>query len=98
MLRTYGSRPYARIDPQVPYMKEITIRHSGVFFGEEPIAGGRARGDWQAALDAAAAGAIGELPGSQVIDFAALEDPATVAEVFAAYPEKATKTLVKIGA
>jgi threonine dehydrogenase-like Zn-dependent dehydrogenase len=52
VLRAYGRAPYATIAPEVPLMKEITIRHFGAFFGEEPVRGGRARGDWSAALHA----------------------------------------------
>jgi threonine dehydrogenase-like Zn-dependent dehydrogenase len=96
VLRTYGSAPYARIDPQVPYMKEITVRHAGSFFGEEPLRGGRSRGDWQVALDAIARGEIAELTGSRVVDFAELADPALVQDVFSGYPDRATKTIVRI--
>jgi len=35
----------------VPMLKEVTVRHFGAFFGIEPIRGGRARGDWQLAVD-----------------------------------------------
>lgn len=97
ILRTYGAAPYAGIDPQVPYMKELTIRHAGAFFGLEPIQGGRERGDWQASIEAVARGEVGALSGTQVVELEALGDPATVAEVFAAYPDRATKTLIRIG-
>ena len=65
VLRTYGPAPYAAIDPQVPYMKELTIRHAGAFFGLEPIQGGRERGDWQASIEALDRGEVGPLPGTR---------------------------------
>jgi threonine dehydrogenase-like Zn-dependent dehydrogenase len=97
VLRTYGAAPYAGIDPQVPYMKELTIRHAGAFFGLEPVQGGRERGDWQASIEAIARGEVGALPGTRVVDFGSLADPAVVEDLFTGYPDRATKTLVRIG-
>jgi (R,R)-butanediol dehydrogenase/meso-butanediol dehydrogenase/diacetyl reductase len=98
VLRAYGAAPYAAIDPQIPYLKEITIRHSGNFFGLEPIRGGRARGDWQVALDALAAGHVGALPSTRIVDFEDVADAAAVEDLFAARAGDFTKTLVRIGA
>jgi (R,R)-butanediol dehydrogenase/meso-butanediol dehydrogenase/diacetyl reductase len=97
ILRTYGSAPYAAIDPQIPYLKEITIRHAGAFFGEEPVRGGRPRGDWQTALGALATGDVTTLPTTRVVDFDNIDGPASVAELFTAMPDEVTKTLVRIG-
>jgi threonine dehydrogenase-like Zn-dependent dehydrogenase len=98
VLRTYGAAPYAAIDPQIPYLKEITIRHAGNFFGLEPIRGGRARGDWQTSLDALAGGLVGALPSTRVVDFEDIGGPAAVEDLFGASAGDYTKTLVRIGA
>jgi threonine dehydrogenase-like Zn-dependent dehydrogenase len=98
VLRTYGSAPYAAIDPQVPYLKEITIRHAGNFFGLEPIRGGRARGDWQTSLDALSAGLVGPLPATRVVDFDDLTGPAAIEDLLASIPDECAKALVRIGA
>lgn len=97
VLRAYGAAPYARIDPQVPYMKELTVRHFGAFFGEEPIRGGRARGDWQVALEALDDGGATGVPDTAVVDFEDLTDGPAVDAMLALLPEGATKVLVEIG-
>jgi threonine dehydrogenase-like Zn-dependent dehydrogenase len=98
VLRAYGQAPYARIDPEIPLMKEITIRHFGAFFGEEPIRGGRPRGDWSAALGALERGAVRELPGTVIVDFEDLSGPRQVHELMHLLPDEATKVLVRVGA
>jgi threonine dehydrogenase-like Zn-dependent dehydrogenase len=97
VLRAYGRAPYAEIAPAVPLMKEITIRHFGAFFGEEPIRGGRARGDWAAALHALARGEAGVIPGTEVVDFEDLSRPSEVDELMHLLPDEATKVLVRVG-
>jgi threonine dehydrogenase-like Zn-dependent dehydrogenase len=96
ILRTYGSAPYGALDPQIPYMKELTIRHAGAFFGLEPIQGGRERGDWQTSIEAIERGDVGALPGTRVVDFATLDEPGAVEDLFTAMPDRVTKTLVRI--
>jgi threonine dehydrogenase-like Zn-dependent dehydrogenase len=96
VLRTYGSAPYARIEPQAPYMKELTIRHSGAFYGDEPVRGGRPHGDCQRSIDALADRRVKPLPGSDVVELGALSDPAVVRSLFASYPDACTKTLVRV--
>jgi (R,R)-butanediol dehydrogenase/meso-butanediol dehydrogenase/diacetyl reductase len=97
VLRAYGREPYAQIAPEVPLMKEITVRHFGAFFGEEPIRGGRARGDWAAALGALDRGAAGAIPGTVVVDFDDLSGPRAVEELMQLLPDGATKVLVRVG-
>jgi (R,R)-butanediol dehydrogenase / meso-butanediol dehydrogenase / diacetyl reductase len=98
VVRAYGAAPYARIEPQVPFIKEITVRHFGSFFGNEPIRGGRARGDWQVSLDALATGRVAALPESLIVDFEDLRSPRDIAELMASLPDQSAKTLVRIGA
>jgi threonine dehydrogenase-like Zn-dependent dehydrogenase len=96
VLRTYGAAPYAAIDPQVPYLKELTVRHFGAFFGEEPLRGGRPRGDWQLAVDALADRTLVEVPGTVVVDFGDLERPGACADLMALMPGGCTKALVRV--
>lgn len=97
ILRTYGSAPYAAIDGLVPHMKELTIKHFGSFFSNEPVRGGRDRGDWQVAIDALAASQVDtRLPGRSVVDFADLEAPGAVDELFRGLPDSCTKAIIRI--
>jgi threonine dehydrogenase-like Zn-dependent dehydrogenase len=96
ILRAYGREPYAQIAPEVPLMKELTIRHFGAFFGEEPLRGGRPRGDWQTAIDALARGDARVSPGTVVVDFEDLSGPRQVEELMHLLPDKATKVLVRV--
>ena len=96
IVRAYGRAPYARIQPQVPMLKEITVRHFGAFFASEPIRGGRARGDWQVALDAMGSGRIGALPRRVIVDFEDLRSASDVRDLFGLIPDESTKVLIRI--
>lgn len=99
MMRAYGSQGFAQIEPSVAWLKELTIRHFGNFFGNEPVRGGRARGDWQVTLDAMARGAIAAPPpDTRVIGFSALTDVANVSSMFDGMPGNASKIIVDMGA
>jgi (R,R)-butanediol dehydrogenase / meso-butanediol dehydrogenase / diacetyl reductase len=97
VLRTYGGAPYAAIAPEVPYMKELTIRHFGAFFGEEPLRGGRRRGDWSVGLDSLASREIERPPETVVVDFDDLRGEREVREFVELVPNQATKVLVRVG-
>jgi (R,R)-butanediol dehydrogenase/meso-butanediol dehydrogenase/diacetyl reductase len=97
VLRTYGHTPWTAVDPQVPYMKELTLRHFGVFFGEEPARGGRERGDFHLAVEALGDGIAGVLPGTVVADFEDLREGARLRELMGLLPDGATKVLVRVG-
>ena len=96
VVRAYGADPYARIAPQVPMLKEITVRHFGAFFGNEPIRGGRARGDWQVALEAMASGRIAALPHRLIVDFEDLRSDSDVRDLLQQIPDRTTKVLIRI--
>lgn len=99
MMRAYGSQGFAQIEPSVAWLKELTIRHFGNFFGNEPARGGRTRGDWQVTLDAMARGAItGPPPGSTVVGFSSLRDEGRVAALFDGMPGNASKIIVDMRA
>jgi threonine dehydrogenase-like Zn-dependent dehydrogenase len=98
MLRAYGSAAFARIQPSVPWLKELTVRHFGNFFGNEPARGGRARGDWQVTLDAIAKGTLAAPPPlARVVRFSDLRTQGDIAELFDSLPGGASKILVEMG-
>ena len=99
MMRAYGAQGHARVRPGTPWLKELTIRHFGNFFGNEPARGGRARGDWQVTLDGLARGAIAAPPpGHLVVPFSRLGGEGDVARLFAAMPGGASKIIVDMAA
>jgi threonine dehydrogenase-like Zn-dependent dehydrogenase len=99
MLRAYGSAPFAQTQPGVPWLKELTIRHFGNFFGNEPARGGRARGDWQVTLDAMARGVLAAPPPqAQVVPFADLKSAGDIAALFDSLPGGASKIIVDMAA
>lgn len=95
ILRAYSGTPFGHVVPHPPWLKEITLKHFGNFFGEEPVQGDRSRGDWALTLRAMADGRIAA-PTAEVyqIDFAELCDAADVAETMALVPERHTKLMV----
>jgi (R,R)-butanediol dehydrogenase/meso-butanediol dehydrogenase/diacetyl reductase len=99
MMRAYGSRGFAQVEPSVAWLKELTIRHFGNFFGNEPARGGRARGDWQVTIDAMASGAIAAPPpDTRIIDFSALAQEGRIAEMFDGIPASASKIIINMSA
>jgi threonine dehydrogenase-like Zn-dependent dehydrogenase len=94
-LRAYGNGPYQQLRPHPPWLKEITLKHFGNFFGEEPVQGGRARGDWAVTLQAMADGRLTTPPeGALTVSFDELRGDSDVARMMAALPATATKALV----
>ena len=99
MMRAYGSQGFAQVEPSVAWLKELTIRHFGNFFGNEPARGGRARGDWQVTLDAMARGAIAAPPpDTRVTGFSALAEDGRIAEMFDGMPGNASKIIIDMSA
>lgn len=99
VMRSYGSDAYARIDPKVPWLKELTVRYFGNFFGNEPARGGRSRGDWQVTLDAIASGTLAAPPPlAEIVPFSALEDSSAVAAMMQSIPAGASKVIVDMSA
>ncbi|MES2097038.1 MAG: alcohol dehydrogenase catalytic domain-containing protein [Pseudomonadota bacterium] len=99
MMRAYGSQGFAQVEPSVAWLKELTIRHFGNFFGNEPARGGRARGDWQVTLDAMARGTIlAPPPDAQVIGFSTLSKEDRIAAMFDGMPGNASKIIVDMNA
>jgi threonine dehydrogenase-like Zn-dependent dehydrogenase len=96
LLRVYGVAPYAAINPQTPHLKEVTLKHFGLFFGNEPIRGGRARGDWQVTLEAMGTGLVCPPPETEIFDFEDLKSKKDVDELFQALPHACSKAIVKI--
>lgn len=95
LMRAYGSAPFARIQPSSAWMKELTIRHFGNFFGNEPARGGRDRGDWQVTLDAIASTVLAAPPPlTQIIGFSSLKRATDLAEIFDGMPSSASKIAV----
>jgi (R,R)-butanediol dehydrogenase / meso-butanediol dehydrogenase / diacetyl reductase len=98
ILRAYGAAPFGNIDPLSPWLKELTLRHFGFFFGSEPLRGGWARGDWQASLEGMAAGMKSSPPpGTIIVDWEDLRSKEDVDELFRGLPHSATKAVVRIG-
>ncbi len=99
VMRSYGSSAYAKVDPKVPWLKELTIRYFGNFFGNEPARGGRSRGDWQVTLDAIASGALqAPPPRAQLVPFSALEDRGAVIQMMESIPSGSSKVIVDMSA
>lgn len=95
VMRSYGSAAYANVDAKMPWLKELTVRYFGNFFGNEPARGGRARGDWQVTLDAIASGLLGAPPPrSTLVPFSVLHAPGAVADLMATIPDTASKIVV----
>lgn len=96
ILRVYAVDPYSQINPLTAHMKEVTLKHFGLFFGNEPMRGGRSRGDWQVTLEAMASGIMSPPPGTAVVDFADINSKRDVDEIFQGLPHSCTKAVVKI--
>jgi (R,R)-butanediol dehydrogenase/meso-butanediol dehydrogenase/diacetyl reductase len=98
VVRAYGQGPYRHIHPHPGWLKEVTLKHFGNFFGNEPLQGGRDRGDWQVTIDAMAAGRMTvPTPGARIVEFADLVSGAeSFEEIFASLPDGSTKTLIKV--
>lgn len=96
LMRVYGAAPFAEINPQTPHLKEVTLKHFGLFFGNEPIRGGRARGDWQVTLEAMGTGLVSPPPETQIFDFEDLKSKKDIDELFQGLPHACSKAIVKI--
>lgn len=99
LIRAYGSAPFARVEPATAWLKELTIRHFGNFFGNEPARGGRDRGDWQVTLDAMARGVLAAPPPqTEVIPFSALKTAKDIGPLFDRLPASAAKIVIDMTA
>lgn len=99
MMRAYGSKGFGDVEPSVAWLKELTIRHFGNFFGNEPARGGRERGDWQVTLDAMARGAItAPPPQALIVPWSALVDAGQIGGLFDGLPGSASKIIVDMSA
>ena len=94
--RVEGNGAWQNVPSYLPLMKEISFRHFGNCFGEEPWRGGRQRGDWQLTLDAFARRDLTQrcLPVS-VIDFDDV-DTGRVREIFRSVLVERTKAVFRI--
>lgn len=98
VLRAHGEHGLGHVPGFLPWSKEITVRHHGVFFGEEPARGGRDRGDFQVTIDAVANGSLdGEAHVSRIVPFDDVRTAADLDEVYAALPASESKVLFRIG-
>jgi len=97
MNRIYGTEMYMRIEPLTAWRKELTLRHFGNFWGEEPARGGRARGDYAVAIEALAKGVVNHRAyRPDVVSFDDLRTEAQVDELFRGIPHSAHKTVLRI--
>jgi (R,R)-butanediol dehydrogenase/meso-butanediol dehydrogenase/diacetyl reductase len=97
MMRSYGSAPFLKVQPNHAWLKELTIHHFGKFFGNEPARGGRARGDWQVTLEAMARGTLAAPPpGALVKPFSSLAGKTDIDALFAAMPGQASKIIINM--
>lgn len=95
LIRAYGAEPFARIQPSAAWLKELTIRHFGNFFGNEPARGGRDRGDWQVTLDAIGRGILAAPPPqTELVPFSALKTAGDIGALFDGLPGSAAKIVV----
>lgn len=95
LIRAYGSAPFARIQPSSAWLKELTVRHFGNFFGNEPARGGRDRGDWQVTLDAISRGVLAAPPPySEVVGFSDMRTTGDIADLFNGLPGSASKIVI----
>jgi threonine dehydrogenase-like Zn-dependent dehydrogenase len=98
VMRVYNSEPWGHVAPKVPWTREITLKHFGIWWGNEPALGGRQRGDWQLTLDAIADGRVrAPIPGTNVVKFDDLRSKRDVDDMFEALPHSHMKTIVEIG-
>ena len=97
VLRAHGEHGLGEIPGFLPWAKEITIRHHGVFFGEEPARGGRPRGDFQVTIDAVAKGSLdGEAHVSRIVPFDDVRAAADFDDIYASLPAGESKVLFRI--
>jgi (R,R)-butanediol dehydrogenase/meso-butanediol dehydrogenase/diacetyl reductase len=97
ILRAYGEQAFHGLDPVVPWTKEITIRHFGVCFGEEPWRGGRQRGDFELSIEAIAAGRIdAESHVTRIVPFDEVNTRDDVDDLYRSLPEREAKILLRI--
>jgi len=76
--------------------KEVTIKHFGIFYGEEPWRGGRDRGDYALTIQELARGGIkGRASVTEVVPWQDLKTKADVEAVYDMYPHRAAKILFK---
>jgi (R,R)-butanediol dehydrogenase/meso-butanediol dehydrogenase/diacetyl reductase len=91
--------PIASLSGPTPtaFNKELKLLGFGVWFGDEPIYGGRERGDYQRTIDAMVGGRIcGSGWEPTVVAFADMTSKKDVDEVFQGLPNQTAKVLLKI--
>jgi threonine dehydrogenase-like Zn-dependent dehydrogenase len=95
--RIYGREAYEQADPMVASAKEISVRHAGACFGEEPWRGGRARGDYALTIDGIASGRLNP-PSWQpsIISYDDLRGTSDLEELFHSLPHAYAKAFVRI--
>jgi (R,R)-butanediol dehydrogenase/meso-butanediol dehydrogenase/diacetyl reductase len=95
--RVYSPTAWENVMTVVPLLKEVRITHYGVFYGEEPQLGGRARGDYQLTIDRLASGdLIPDAYDPRIVEFWSLDSPDDLAEIFDGLPESAAKVLYRV--
>lgn len=97
IFRIFSSRPWESVGYGVPYAKEISIKNCASFWGEEPVRGGRSRGDYQLTIDALASGALDvdsyELG---VVSFDDIGSVSDVERIYASLPDAASKIVYRV--
>jgi (R,R)-butanediol dehydrogenase/meso-butanediol dehydrogenase/diacetyl reductase len=98
--RIYGNDAFQMVsDPRVGWVKELTIRQFGLFFGEEPWRGGRARSDYAVTIAQLAKGGIAEQQWRpKIVALADIKSKADVDDLFGSLPAKVAKVILRIGA
>ncbi|MFA5014668.1 MAG: alcohol dehydrogenase catalytic domain-containing protein [Actinomycetota bacterium] len=96
LLRMYSDEVLHNVKINVPYLKEVSLSWSGCY-GSEPWRGGRDRGDFQITIDAIAEKKIdAEVHVSKIVPFEKIKTKEDIDDIFNGYPEKETKTLIKM--
>ena len=97
ILRAHSEDGLGRYPAFLPWSKEITVRHYGVFFGEEPARGGRPRGDFQVTIDAVARGDLdGEAHVTHVAEFADISEKKDLDAIYELLPEFEAKVMFRV--
>jgi threonine dehydrogenase-like Zn-dependent dehydrogenase len=97
ILRAHSTDGIGHYPAFLPWSKEITVRHYGVFFGEEPARGGRPRGDFQVTIDAVARGQLdGEAHVTHIAGFDDIRSKSDMDDIYARLPEAEAKILFRI--
>jgi len=97
VLRLAGN-PFEHVNAHIPWEKEVALKYcGGNCFGEEPLRGGRARGDWQVTIGALHRKQLSVDPlEGIVLSFDDLRSKRDVDELFQSLPSERTKVFVRI--